>query len=211
MGRLRSGFVVLVLLALVCVPVGVHAAPKRSRDQCGLGSQATVNGSDGTNRIATYVVTATWCATRVRSGDTKRSGDGGGRGGARRSRAPVATCMSNFDMKVTTTVANSGVVFKGASTKPLDGDACGGRAFRITGTFVEEYVNPMSAIPRSVVKVPVSGVTIENYPLGKVGDFDITVRFATAGDAGCENCERDFPFCDVRLSSSDAASCIHLG
>lgn len=213
MSRIRSVVVacLVVLLATTHVvwPTSGEAASGGPKRQCGLSSIVAINGREGSNRIASYTVSATWCLERTRGASTatdqgrnrkNKRRRGGGRG--RQRGGPIITCMTDFAMTTTPETVNNGVDFLGATTTPIEGDACAGQAFSIKGTFGEDYIDNVPSFERDVIVEREAGITIENYPLGKVGHFDITVRFSATGSGSCERCETDFVFCDLILTTS---------
>jgi hypothetical protein len=202
MARVRAAVVLFVVLALVCVPLSGDAAP-RVKKRCGLGSQLAVNGKEGTTRVASYTVVASWCVETSRGAATSTNGTRKGRRGA------LVSCMTDFAVAVQTKTVNDGVDFLRATTKQIEGDDCAGRAYRIEGRFGEDYIDNVPSGARSLIVLPLLGSTFEVYPLGRVGAFDITVRFTPNGGA-CERCTPDFDFCDLRVFAATSTSCVRL-
>ena len=140
----------------------------------------------------------------------KRSKDTGTKTRTRTERRAVSTCMTDFqiDAEPLTHVAGAGLIGV-TTTLVTGGDACASRSYRVVGRFGRDYVPGVPGVSRTVIRQDLGGVTVENYPLGRVGYFDIAVHFDRAG-ARCDRCTPSFVFCDVRLASDDAASCLHV-
>jgi hypothetical protein len=209
MARLRVVFVVACAVALVLTPLDAGAA-QRSRKRCGLGSQLVVNGKERANRVASYNVVASWCVESSRAAATgAAANDGSGRRNGRRQRGALVSCMTDFEITATAKTVNGGVDLLYATSRQLDGDTCAGRAYRIEGRFGEDYIDDVPPGARTLITQTLFGSRMEVYPLGRVGGFDITVRFGANGSGTCEGCAVDFAFCDVRFVSDRSVTCLH--
>lgn len=134
----------------------------------------------------------------------------------RTERRLVSTCLTNFSVTAIPTGID-GVDFLGATTKEVTGsDACSTRTISVEGRFGRDYIADVPGISRNVIRQTVSGTTFENYPLGRVGYFNFTVRFHRDTGAQCMSagCQVPFEFCDLRMITSDddadRDSCISL-
>ncbi len=127
----------------------------------------------------------------------------------RTERRVVSTCITDFQVDGEAAGIDVGVDLIDATTKDV-GSTCDGRAFRVEGRFGRDYVRGVPSETRSVLQETVSGITFQNYPLGRLGVFDVTVRFVRTGGASCDACVAGFEFCDVRIVSSSGESCVHL-
>jgi hypothetical protein len=129
----------------------------------------------------------------------------------RTERRVVSTCMTDFELDAEPQALVGGVDPIGFTTTPVaGGDACASRAYRIAGRFGRDYIAGVPSETRSVISQEIGGTTVENYPLGRLGHFDVTVTFARDGGARCERCVPAFEFCDVRIVTGDDASCVRL-
>lgn len=134
----------------------------------------------------------------------------------RSERRLVSTCITNFS--VTAVPAGiDGVDFIGATRKDVPGsDACATRTISVEGRFGRDYITGVPGLSRNVIRQSVSGSTFENYPLGRVGYFNFTVRFHRDTGAQCMStgCQSPFEFCDLRIVTSDSDadrdSCVSL-
>ena len=140
-----------------------------------------------------------------------------GRGGSesttssrtRSERRLVSTCITNFQL-ATTSVGEADLL--DATQAPVtDSESCSGRTYRFEGRFGHDYIEDIPGFTRNVITQTVSGTRIENYPLGRVGYFDVTVRFNRDGGASCvgSGC-LPFKFCDLRIVTGNTVSCIRL-
>ena len=149
-------------------------------------------------------------AKRARRRAKKRSKAGSSTPRTRTERRVVKACITDFQLDTDPRTFVDGAGLIGVTTTEMPGDACGSRSYHVQGRFAHEYVSTLRFVPRSVVRQTIAGLTVENYPLGRVGYFDIVVRFARDGGATCERCVPSFRFCDVRLASSNASDCVRL-
>jgi hypothetical protein len=121
--------------------------------------------------------------------------------------------MTNFRLEVVPTGADEGVDFLNATTKETTTNGCTAHSFQIQGRFGQDYIRGIPSSRRSVLNQSIAGTTFENYPLGRVGFFDLTVQFNRDGAPSCTDCVTGFEFCDLRIFDTDEPSddtCIHL-
>jgi hypothetical protein len=129
----------------------------------------------------------------------------------RTERRVVSRCMTDFQLDAAPQPLVDGVDLLGVTTTPVaSGDACASRSFRVVGRFGRDYIAGVPPGDRSVISQEIAGTTIENYPLGRFGHFDVTVSFGRDGGGTCNGCVPAFEFCDVRIAIDDDASCIRL-
>jgi hypothetical protein len=143
---------------------------------------------------------------------SKRS-DGGGSGSTPRTRTErrvVSTCVTDFQLDAEPRTLVDGAHLIGATTTPTTtGDACSSRSYRVVGRFGRDYIAGVPGFARSVISEGIDGLTLENYPLGRFGTFDIDVHFTKDG-ARCDRCLPSFEFCDVRVVGDTSSTCVNL-
>lgn len=129
----------------------------------------------------------------------------------RTERRAVKTCMTDVQVEAEPLTHVAGATLIGSTTTQItSADACASRSYHVVGRFGRDYVPGVAGVSRSVIRQEIGGVAVENYPLGRVGYFDITVHFDRGGGARCDRCLPSFAFCDVRFASGDDAGCLHI-
>lgn len=130
----------------------------------------------------------------------------------RTERRVVSECITDLQIEADPQTLVTGAELIGVTTTQVPaGDPCSSRSYRVVGRFGRDYVAGVPGVERSVISQTVAGVTLENYPFGRFGQFDITATFSRVGGATCNGCVPEFAFCDVRIAyDDDEDGCLRL-
>lgn len=147
---------------------------------------------------------------RARKRAKRKNGSGGPTTRTRTERRVVSECITDFELDAEPQTISGADLIGVTTTQAATSDACATRSYRVVGRFGRDYVRDVPSATRTVITETVAGVTLENYPLGRLGHFDVVVSFARDGGATCQGCVPSFEFCDVRVLYDEDASCVRL-